>query len=99
VGGLVTVLGLVLSASIIHGKWVAYVSIAIAVLTMIGQTVAVFKVPNTKANVQADEAALPTVLADAKSTIAQVQADLHAGAAQAAPWPTATPPTLAEPVN
>jgi hypothetical protein len=61
---------------------------------MVSQTVAVFKVPNTAANLAADEAAAPALIADVKSTVDQIHADLHAGAAQAAPWPTAKPPAF-----
>lgn len=92
-GGLLTVLTLVANASLVHGKYVAWLAVAIAALTTLTATpLGVYKVPNTPDNLVTDAKAVVAEAPDVKALVAQVDADLHAGAAQAAPWPTATPP-------
>jgi hypothetical protein len=92
-GGLLTVLTLVANASLVHGKYAVWLAVAEAGLTCLVATPrGVWKVPNTPDNVVTDTKSAIAEEPRVKALVAQVDADLHAGAAQAAPWPTATPP-------
>jgi hypothetical protein len=101
IAGFTTILTMVSTANIVHGKYVIWIAIGIAALGMLAAIPrAVWKVPNTSANLVTDASSVVnTVVPEVRSFAGQVQADLHGGAAQAAPWPTTTPPTLQEPTS